>query len=143
SAAPAAPPISATSTPVPISRPGRRSSTRPSVFTAEAPREPRKSRPRRKRVVNLSPLPPPRSGEGELFSRVSSVVATAPLAKRSAGPESRLPSPLRGGAGGEVNPRLSLPNRRGERAHGARQTLGSRGGSSRAARRWARRRDQR
>jgi 23S rRNA (cytidine2498-2'-O)-methyltransferase len=41
-------------------------------------------------VVNLSPQPPPRSGEGE----------PGPAAGP---PEDRHPSPLRGGAGGEVN----------------------------------------
>jgi Putative zinc-finger len=49
-------------------------------------------RPRPSCVGNLSPLPPPRSGEGE-----SSGI---PAAYAKPG----LPSPLRGGAGGEVNP---------------------------------------
>jgi signal transduction histidine kinase/ActR/RegA family two-component response regulator len=51
---------------------------------------------RRHGGINLSPQPPPRSGEGEPGS--------------DAGPgEDRHPSPLRGGAGGEVNPpRIAL-----------------------------------
>jgi hypothetical protein len=45
--------------------------------------------------VNLSPQPPPRNGEGE------------PVSTTAASPKPRLPSPFRGGAGGEVNPKVT------------------------------------
>jgi hypothetical protein len=45
--------------------------------------------------VNLSPQPPPRSGEGETLDTPAVL------------PKPGLPSPLRGGAGGEVNPKVT------------------------------------
>src|SRR5262249_7424513 len=66
--------------------------------------------------VNLSPQPPPRSGEGELRSPTVASAWWRTLGAWRARPEASHPSPKRGGAGGEVH-RLNGPAR-GLRLHG-------------------------
>src|SRR5262249_49755972 len=66
--------------------------------------------------VNLSPQPPPRSGEGELRSPTVASAWWRTLGAWRARPEASHPSPKRGGAGGE-GPRLNGPAR-GLRLHG-------------------------